>query len=94
MQLKLFYDSEYFHFIRDFVSQFKNTISVNQGANENSLYFSKSDSESTTQKRLVQLTEDYSTEKQTNPSAVDSDKYINASQQIVSEGESRLLDIY
>ena len=27
MQLKLFYDTEYFQFIRDFVSQFKSTVS-------------------------------------------------------------------
>lgn len=30
MQLKLFYDAEYFQFIRDFVSQFKNTMSSSQ----------------------------------------------------------------
>ena len=61
MQLKLFYDAEYFQFIRDFVSQFKNTITQSGSgvAVENSLYFSKNDSESLTQRRLVELTEQY-----------------------------------
>ena len=53
LQLKLFYDAEYFQFIRDFVSQFKSTYTVSSGAAQqdemkNSLYFSKSDSESYT----------------------------------------------
>ena len=78
MQLKLFYDAEYFHFIRDFVSQFKNTISSgSQGEQSaNPLYFSKSDSEAHVQKRLVELTEQFKAEQ--GGDAVDYDKYIEA----------------
>ena len=97
MQLKLFYDAEYFQFIRDFVSQFKNTITQSGSgvAVENSLYFSKNDSESLTQRRLVELTEQYRAESaEMGGAAVDADKYIAAYDSILCDGDAKELDIY
>ena len=63
---------------------------------KHSLYFSKSDSESVTQKRLVSLTEEYQAAvAQSGPeNLMDHEKYISAFNAIKAEGESRDLDIF
>ena len=96
MQLKMFYDTEYFQFIRDFVSQFKSTVSSSSVAGgsvgqnyspaeemKHSLYFSKSDSESVTSKKLLKLTVDYNAEVASiGKASVDHDKYVSAARVI------------
>ena len=61
------------------------------------MYFSKSDSEMLTHKRLVQLTEEYKTavkQIKEGESQVSIDSYITRYNQILNEGETKDLEIY
>ena len=99
MLLKLFYDTEYFYFIRDFIGNFKNTIQVSSAPSSqpdqfsNPLYFSKSDSESLTLKKHVEISASFKQEQEASQE-VDFDKYIASYNQTLREGDTDTLDIY